>query len=76
MAVERLVHNSLTDFPCANKLSDCIMIDSLSRLSHLHFGMTGVALGDMDVAFAWQAWPLMARLALVALVPGGSTCIV
>ena len=40
MAVERLVHHSLTDFPCANKLSDCVMIDSFnlvsSQLKHIH----------------------------------------
>ena len=97
IAVERLVHNSFTDFPCANKLSDCVMIDSFNLASpqahppslwHGRRGtcsqqpsfclagvalmalgwlwwrawspLVGVALGDMDVAFAWQAWPLMA----------------
>ena len=34
------------------------MIDSLSRLSHLHFGMTGVALAHSNLRFAWQAWRL------------------
>jgi len=33
MAVERLVHNSLTNFPCANKLSGCVMIDSFNLIS-------------------------------------------
>ena len=33
MAVERLVHDSLIDFPCANKLSDCVMIDSFNLVS-------------------------------------------
>ena len=33
IAVERLVHNSFTDFPCANKLSDCVMIDSFNLVS-------------------------------------------
>ena len=35
IAVERLVHNSFTDFPCANKLSDCVMIDSFNLASLL-----------------------------------------
>ena len=33
MAVERLVHDSWADFPCANKLSDCVMIDSFNLVS-------------------------------------------
>ena len=94
MAVERLVHDTLTDFPCANKLSDCVMIGSFNLVSPQAHppslwhgrrgacsqqpsfcmagmalmteswlwgrGLVGVARANMDVAFAWQAWPHMA----------------
>ena len=73
MAVERLVHDSLTDFPCANKLSDCVMIDSFNLVSpqapppSLWHGRRGFCVGRRSTygrklalvaCSGWSAWHL------------------
>ena len=63
MAVERLVHDSLTDFPCANKLSDCVMIDSFNLVSpqapppSLWHGRRGFCVAGVALmAESWLWW--------------------
>ena len=56
MAVERLVHNSLTDFPCANKLSDCVMTDSFNLISPQAQTYSNIYIGALSalVASPWN----------------------